>query len=71
MGTHPMRSRYPIPHDRIKYYPDLLKEAGYYVGNAKKTDYNIGGRDDKEAWDTTKVDFKKLKRKQPLSLIHI
>ena len=47
MGTHPMRSRYPIPHDTIKYYPDLLKKAGYYVGNAKKTDYNIGGRDDK------------------------
>ena len=69
MGTHPMRSRYPIPHDRIKYYPDLLKDAGYYVGNAKKTDYNIGGRDDKEAWDTTKVDFKKLKRKQPFFMV--
>lgn len=69
MGTHPMRSRYPIPHDRIKYYPDLLKDAGYYVGNAKKTDYNIGGRDDKEAWDTNKVDFEKLKRKQPFFMV--
>ena len=47
MGTHPMRSRYPIPHDKIKYYPDHLKKAGYYVGNVTKTDYNIGGRDDK------------------------
>lgn len=69
MGTHPMRSRYPIPHDRIKYYPDLLKEAGYYVGNAKKTDYNIGGRDDKSAWDTSKVDFRKLKQKQPFFMV--
>ena len=22
MGTHPMRSRYEIPHDKIKYYVD-------------------------------------------------
>jgi arylsulfatase A-like enzyme len=65
MGTHPMRSRYPIPHDRIKYYPDLLKDAGYYVGNARKTDYNIGGRDDKSAWDTDKVNWRKLKSTQP------
>ncbi|MFK7818199.1 MAG: sulfatase-like hydrolase/transferase [Planctomycetaceae bacterium] len=69
MGTHPMRSRYPIPHERIKYYPDLLKDAGYYVGNAKKTDYNIGGRDDKEAWDTNKVNWKKLKRSQPFFMV--
>jgi N-sulfoglucosamine sulfohydrolase len=54
MGTHPMRSRYPIPHDRISYYPDLLKKAGYYVGNAKKTDYNIGGRSDGEPGTRTR-----------------
>ena len=27
-GTQPMRSRNMIPHDKIKYYPDLLKKAG-------------------------------------------
>ncbi len=69
MGTHPMRSRYPIPHDRIKYYPDLLKEAGYYVGNAKKTDYNIGGRDDKDAWDTNKLDWDELKKQEPFFMV--
>lgn len=69
MGTHPMRSRYPIPHDRIKYYPDLLKEAGYFVGNARKTDYNIGGRSDQDAWDTNKVDWKKLKQRQPFFMV--
>ncbi|MFV1996063.1 MAG: sulfatase, partial [Verrucomicrobiales bacterium] len=52
MGTHPMRSRYEIPHDRIKYYPDYLVAAGYFVSNHTKTDYNIGGRDDKECWDS-------------------
>src|SRR6056297_1314783 len=51
MGTHNMRSRYPIPHDQIKYYPDYLKAAGYYVSNGKKSDYNIGGRPDDECWD--------------------
>lgn len=50
IGTQPMRSRYAIPHDRIPYYPDQLKKAGYFVGNGGKTDYNIGGRDDKDTW---------------------
>ena len=50
IGTQPMRSRYTIPHDRIPYYPDQLKKAGYFVGNGGKTDYNIGGRDDKDTW---------------------
>lgn len=69
MGTHPMRSRYAIPHERIAYYPDLLKKAGYFVGNARKTDYNIGGRDDKDCWDTMKVDWKQLEQKQPFFMV--
>ncbi|MFP6673512.1 MAG: sulfatase-like hydrolase/transferase [Pirellulaceae bacterium] len=50
-GTQPMRSRNMIPHDKIKYYPDLLKKAGYHTSNPGKTDYNIGGRADKDCWD--------------------
>ncbi|MEO1525457.1 MAG: sulfatase-like hydrolase/transferase [Planctomycetota bacterium] len=50
-GTQPMRSRNEIPHDRIKYYPDLLRQAGYHTSNPSKTDYNIGGRNDKDCWD--------------------
>ncbi len=50
-GTQPMRSRNVIPHDRIPYYPDLLRKAGYHTSNFTKTDYNIGGRPDKECWD--------------------
>ncbi|MCS7465709.1 sulfatase-like hydrolase/transferase [Stieleria sp. ICT_E10.1] len=50
-GTQPMRSRNEIPHDKIKYYPDLLRQAGYHTSNPGKTDYNIGGRGDKECWD--------------------
>lgn len=66
MGTHPMRSRYDIPHDKIPYYPDLLRKNGYYTGNSNKTDYNIGGREDKECWDNPgDVDWQVLKKKQP------
>ncbi|MDB4500480.1 sulfatase-like hydrolase/transferase [bacterium] len=50
LGTQPMRSRYAIPHELIPYYSDQLKKAGYFVGNGGKTDYNIGGRDDKDTW---------------------
>lgn len=50
-GTQPMRSRNLIPHDEIAYYPDLLKKAGYHTSNPGKTDYNIGGREDKDCWD--------------------
>ncbi len=53
MGTYHHRSRYDIPHNLIKYYPDYLKEGGYCTINQTKTDYNIGGRPDKECWDAT------------------
>ncbi len=53
-GTQPMRSRYPIPHDLIKYYPDYLRKAGYFTANFPKTDYNIGGRPDPQCWDLSK-----------------
>ncbi len=52
MGTHPMRSRNRIPHETIRYYPDYLRAAGYHTTNPGKTDYNIGGRPDREAWNT-------------------
>ncbi|MFT5239422.1 MAG: N-sulfoglucosamine sulfohydrolase [Candidatus Promineifilaceae bacterium] len=64
-GTHPMRSRYAIPHERIPYYADQLRAAGYRSLNPGKTDYNIGGRPDKGAWDAGGVDFNKLKKQQP------
>jgi arylsulfatase A-like enzyme len=66
MGTHPMRSRYMIPHGQIKYYPDYLRAAGYYTANHSKTDYNIGGRDDKDCWDSNVADaWNKRKPGQP------
>ena len=61
-----MRSRNLIPHNKISYYPDILKEHGYYVGNANKTDYNIGGRSDKDCWDNPdSLNWDTLKKRQP------
>ena len=65
LGTLPMRSRYSIPHDQVKYYPDYLREVGYYCSNVRKTDYNIGGRSDDDCWDSTKLEWKKLKQGMP------
>ncbi len=69
MGTHPMRCSYDIPNDIIKYYPDYLKERGYYTGNFYKTDYNIGSRKAEDCWDDCNQDappnWENLKQKQP------
>lgn len=61
-GTLPMRSRYPIPHELIRYYPDHLREAGYFTANHSKTDYNIGGRPDNACWDSTKANAWDLRK---------
>ncbi len=47
-GTEHMRSRYKIPAD-IRFYPEYLREAGYYTTNNAKKDYNTVDRP--QAWD--------------------
>lgn len=66
-GTQPMRSRYNIPHDQIRYYPDYLRANGYYVANSVKTDFNIGGRDDEDCWteNPRKPKWDTLEKNQP------
>ena len=68
-GTQPMRSRNNIPHNIIAYYPDLLREAGYYCSNGGKTDYNIGGRPDQACWDSISTNWKDRKPGQPFFAI--
>ncbi len=75
MGTQPMRSRYLIPHDKIPYTADALRRAGYYCINHNKTDYNIGGRNDQDCWDSTpvnakgEIDYQALAQHQPFFAI--
>jgi len=48
-GTHHMRSTFRVP-DALVPYVTLLKEAGYYVTNNGRTDYNNSSFDS-EIWD--------------------
>lgn len=52
LGTGNHRSNYSIPSE-IKGFPYYLKQAGYYVSNNSKTDYNVASQQEfiAEAWD--------------------
>lgn len=52
MGTGNHRSNYAIP-EFIHGFPYYMKQAGYYVTNNAKTDYNVGNVKEftKEAWN--------------------
>lgn len=50
LGTQNMRSRWPLP-EGVRYFPEYLRDAGYYCTNNDKTDYNVGNDRIKEAWD--------------------
>ncbi|MDZ7691103.1 MAG: sulfatase [Balneolaceae bacterium] len=47
MGTENMRSTFPIP-EKIQFFPEFLREAGYHTTNNVKKDYNTV--DQPEAW---------------------
>lgn len=68
LGTENMRSTYPTP-DFVKFYPLYLKEAGYYVSNNVKKDYNT--TDQVSAWDesSNKATYKNRKPGQPFFAI--
>lgn len=52
LGTGNHRSNYALPSE-IKGFPFYLKQAGYYVTNNSKTDYNVANEKAfiAEAWD--------------------
>lgn len=64
LGTHQMRSNYPIP-ENCQFYPALVKAAGYYCTNNSKKDYNT--IDQETAWDESgnKAHYKNRKEGQP------
>ena len=68
MGTHPMRSRYRVgtAEQPLTVYPQYLRREGYYCVNSSKTDYNLGGQQDRQHWDRVgAVDWQELKNQQP------
>ena len=64
LGTQHMRSGYPIPKE-FKFYPSLMRAAGYYCTNKAKKDYNT--LDQEDAWDESggKASYKNRKAGQP------
>ena len=52
LGTHNMRSAFPVP-DSVEGFPTILRRAGYYTSNNVKTDYNTeaAARFIKDSWD--------------------
>ncbi len=49
-GNQHMRSYYP-KSEKVKTYPEFLREAGYYCTNNAKTDYNTNTIDPAKIWD--------------------
>jgi len=69
-GTQHMRSNYPIPEE-FRFFPEYLRNAGYYCTNNVKEDYNLDLEQWKEnvskAWDesSNKAHYKNRKEGQP------
>ncbi len=68
MGTQNMRSVYPIP-ETIRFFPQYLREAGYYCTNNSKEDYNMPKPEG--VWDesSNKAHYKNRVKGQPFFAI--
>jgi len=68
MGTQNMRSNYATP-EFIKFFPEYLKNAGYYTTNNSKEDYNMIKPDG--VWDESSksAHYKNRKEGQPFFAI--
>jgi N-sulfoglucosamine sulfohydrolase len=67
-GTQNMRSSFRVP-EQVRLYPRYLKDAGYFITNQIKTDYNLSGSD--AGWDNGK-DWTGRKEGQPFfSIINL
>ncbi len=68
LGTHNLRSRFPIPK-QMRGFPACLREAGYYCTNNVKTDYNTAneGAIIRASWDesSAKAHWRNRKPGQP------
>lgn len=65
MGTQHMRSEQPLP-EGVQFFPEFLREAGYYCTNNSKTDYNTSSPWE-QAWDesSNKAHWRNRNPEQP------
>ncbi len=69
-GNENMRSTY-AKSDQVRFYPQFLRELGYYCTNNKKEDYNIDGGQLSGIWDESsdQAHYKNRKPGQPFFAI--
>ncbi|MCW8925380.1 MAG: sulfatase [Xanthomonadales bacterium] len=67
-GTEHMRSSYKIPAG-VRFYPEYLREAGYYTTNNAKKDYNTVDRP--QAWDESSGEAHYRNRAEGQPFFHI
>ena len=67
-GTQHMRSTYPIP-EQIKFFPQYLREIGYYCTNCAKEDYNTIKPEG--VWDESSPRATYLNRKKGQPFFHV
>ncbi|MEX0928523.1 MAG: sulfatase-like hydrolase/transferase, partial [Balneolales bacterium] len=65
-GNQHMRSTYEVS-DVIRFFPELLREAGYYTTNNAKEDYNMAGEHTRSIWDESggEAHYENRERGQP------
>ncbi len=70
MGTQHMRSTNAVPSEHIKFFPQYLRDAGYYACNNSKTDYNLRPYQS-QAWNQmTKGDYARRAKDQPFFAVY-
>ena len=67
-GTEHMRSAYKTP-ETIRFYPEYLRDAGYYTSNNYKKDYNTVDRP--QAWDESSRQATYRNRAEAQPFFHI
>ena len=68
LGTHQMRSWYPIP-ESFHFFPSYLRKAGYYCTNNSKKDYNT--IDQPDAWNESSDEATYRTRKPGQPFFHV
>ncbi len=70
-GNQHMRSKYK-KSDIVRFFPQYLREAGYYCTNNAKEDYNIDMDQTKDVWDesSNKAEYMNRKPGQPFFAVY-
>lgn len=69
MGTAGMRSYYHINPD-VRFFPNYLREAGYYCTNRSKTDYNTQNQPDTWNASSKSAHYSNREKSQPFFHVH-